>query len=597
MTSYDYIIVGGGTAGLVLAARLTEDSSKRVLVLEAGEDLTGDARLSVPAMWPTLLNTDADWKFKTVPQTNTPASSWDLLLTEGLTQPGLNDRSIAFPQGKVLGGSSAINGLSFTSSSKANVDAWSRLGNPGWDWASFSQSLARSYTLTSPSADVTGSGPLQLSYPKDADNAWPGIWQQTLEGLGFPKSEDTAKQACGPVFVPDTIHPASKTRSYAGNAYLEPARSRENLTVIPKAAVSRILFDKDGDAVTATGVEYTKDDDKTQTAAGKEIILTAGTINSPRLLELSGVGDAKRLEKLGIDVVVDNPNVGENLQNHPLCGLSFEARDDEKTMDGLARQDPAALQAAMAAYSQQLGPFASSGTNNAAQLPFPGIQTAEGKAEVEHLISKYIASADAGANAAFVEAQADFVRSILTSPDEASGYYISFPGYAAFNPDGTMAPPPAGTGKHFSIALLLAHPLSRGSVHITSATDVAIDPRYLSHPLDIEILARHLGFVESIAGAQPLASHLKAVEQRNAAVDQAKEYLRRTAVGAHHFTGTCSMMPEALGGVVDARLRVYGVSNLRVADASIIPLTPRANPQATVYGVAEHAAAIIKGEI
>ncbi|KAL6875831.1 GMC oxidoreductase [Trichoderma longibrachiatum] len=578
MASYDFIIVGGGTAGLVLAARLTEDSSKKVLVLEAGEDLTGDARVSVPAMWPTLLNTDADWKFKTIPQ------------------PGLNNRAISFPQGKVLGGSSAINGLSFTHSSKANVDAWFKLGNPGWDWASFSESLAKAYTLTSPSADVTGSGPLQLSYPKDTDNVWPSIWQQTLEGLGFPKSEDTTKQSCGPIFVPDTIHPASKTRSYAGNAYLEPARSRENLTVIPKAAVSRILFDRTGNAVTATGIEYIKDN-KTQTAAGKEIILTAGTINSPRLLELSGIGDAKRLEKLGIEVIVNNPNVGENLQNHPMCGLSFEAQDDEKTMDGLARQDPAALQAAMAAYAQQLGPFASSGTNNAAQLPFPGIKTAEGKAEVEQLISKYITSAKKGDNAAFVEAQADFVRSILTSPDEASGYYISFPGYAAFNPDGTMAPPPPGTGKHFSIALLLTHPLSRGSVHITSATDVAIDPRYFSHPLDIEVLARHLGFVESIASAQPLASHLKAVEKRNAAADQAKEYLRQTAVGAHHFTGTCSMMPEALGGVVDAQLRVYGVSNLRIADASIIPLTPRANPQATVYGVAEHAAAIIKGQV
>ncbi|KAL7815080.1 GMC oxidoreductase [Trichoderma aethiopicum] len=578
MASYDYIIVGGGTAGLVLAARLTEDSSKKILVLEAGEDLTGDARVSVPAMWPTLLNTDADWKFKTIPQ------------------PGLNNRAISFPQGKVLGGSSAINGLSFTHSSKANVDAWFKLGNPGWDWASFSKSLAKAYTLTSPSADVTGSGPLQLSYPKDTDNVWPSIWQQTLEGLGFPKSEDTTKQSCGPIFVPDTIHPASKTRSYAGNAYLEPARSRENLTVIPKAAVSRILFDRTGNAVTATGIEYIKDN-KTQTAAGKEIILTAGTINSPRLLELSGIGNAKRLEKLGIEIIVNNPNVGENLQNHPMCGLSFEAQDDEKTMDGLARQDPAALQAAMAAYAQQLGPFASSGTNNAAQLPFPGIRTAEGKAEVEQLISKYITSAKKGDNAAFVEAQADFVRSILTSPDEASGYYISFPGYAAFNPNGTMAPPPPGTGKHFSIALLLTHPLSRGSVHITSATDVAIDPRYFSHPLDIEVLARHLGFVESIASAQPLASHLKAVEKRNASVKQAKEYLRRTAVGAHHFTGTCSMMPEALGGVVDAQLRVYGVSNLRVADASIIPLTPRANPQATVYGVAEHAAAIIKGQV
>ncbi|KAM0254292.1 hypothetical protein ACHAQJ_006932 [Trichoderma viride] len=597
MSSYDYIIVGGGTAGLVLAARLTEDSSKRVLVLEAGEDLTADARLSVPAMWPTLLNTDADWKFRTVPQA------------------GLNHREIAFPQGRLLGGSSALNGLSFTPSSKANVDAWAKLGNPGWDWASFSKSLAKSYTLTSESAAGTsGSGPLQLSFPKDTDNQWPEIWQHTIASLGFRKLGDPyTDQTCGPIIVADTIHPATKTRSYAANAYLEPARSRENLTVVTKAAVEKILFTKHGDGVTAEGVRYTRDSE-THTATGKEIILTAGTINTPKLLELSGVGDASLLTKLGIDVVIDNPNVGENLQNHPMCGLSFQALDSEKTMDALARQDPTALQAAMAAYGQQLGPFARSGTNAAAQLPFPGIQSAEGRAEVKKLVEKYIAPSSAktgGGNATFAEAQADFVRSVLTSPEEASGYYISFPGFASFGPDGTMAPPPAGAEKYFSVALLLTHPLSRGSTHIKSAspssTEVEIDPQYFSHPLDIEVLARHLRFVESIANAEPLVSHLQVGGKRNATapsagaissadtgLEQAKEYLRQTAVGAHHFTGTCSMMAKEMGGVVDAKLRVYGCPNLRVADASIIPLTPKANPQATVYGVAEHAAAIIK---
>jgi choline dehydrogenase-like flavoprotein len=494
------------------------------------------------------------------------------------------------------------------------VDAWAKLGNPGWDWASFSKSQAKSYTLTSESAAGTsGSGPLQLSFPNDADNQWPKIWQQTIAGLGFRKHGDPySEQTCGPVIVADTIHPSTKTRSYAANAYLEPARSRDNLTIVTKAAVEKILFTKHGDAVAAEGVRYTRDGEA-QTATGKEIILTAGTINTPKLLELSGVGDAKLLTKLGIDVVIDNPNVGENLQNHPMCGLSFQTLDSENTMDALARQDPTALQAAMAAYGQQLGPFARSGTNAAAQLPFPGIQSAEGRADVERLIEKYITpgSTKTSDNAAFTEAQADFVRSVLTSPEEASGYYISFPGFASFGPDGTMSPPPAGTEKYFSIALLLTHPLSRGSTHIKSAspssTELEIDPQYFSHPLDIEVLARHLRFVESIANAEPLVSHLQPSGKRNATapsagaistadtgLERAKEYLRQTAVGAHHFTGTCSMMAKEIGGVVDAKLRVYGCPNLRIADASIIPLTPRANPQATVYGVAEHAASIIK---
>lgn len=464
-----------------------------------------------------------------------------------------------------------------------------------------------------PAAGTSGSGPLQLSFPKDTDNQWPKIWQQTIAALGFSKDGNPyTDQVCGPIFVADAIHPATKTRSYAANAYLEPARDRKNLTIVTKAAVEKIIFTKNGDAVTAEGVKYTKDG-ADLTATGTEIILTAGTINTPKILELSGVGDARLLTKLGIDVVIDNPNVGENLQNHPLCGLSFQALDGEETMDGLARQDPTALQAAMAAYGQQLGPFARSGTNAAAQLPFPGIQSAKGKAEVEKLIAKYIAPGSGG-NTSFAEAQADFVRSVLTSAEEPSGYFMSFPGYASFNQDGTMAPPPPGTERYFSIALMLTHPLSRGSTHIKSAsptsTELDIDPRYFSHPLDIEVLARHLRFIESIAKAEPLVSHLQVGGKRNPAaesagnflaaetgLEQAKDYLRQTAVGAHHFTGTCSMMAKELGGVVDSKLRLYGCPNLRIADASIIPLTPKANPQATVYGVAEHAASIIKGEL
>lgn len=507
-----------------------------------------------------------------------------------MKQPGLGGREIVFPQGRMLGGSSALNGLLFSATSKANIDAWEALGNPGWGWSSFSESLARSFTLHG-SGEQQGKGPLQLTVPEE-DTEWPRVWKQTLSTLGFATADDAfSGEVSGALVVADSIHPLSKTRSFAGNAYLEPARSRPNLTLWTKAQADRVLFDNaDGGAPIATGVQVTRDGATTRVTARKEVILTAGVINSPKLLELSGVGDAKRLQELGIDVVVDSPNVGENLQNHPMCTLSFEIQDKPgfDTLDKLIRQDASAIGAAMAAYGNQKGPLAKSGTNLVAQLPTPG-------GSVEGLTA--LLKGQDGFN----RSHESFVRSVLSSSTEATGCYIGIPGYGAITPDGGMGPPPAGEDSYFTFTVLLAHPLSRGSVHLTDPSSLAIDPKYLEHPLDLEVMARHVQFAEKITTAEPFASILKPDGKRNPTappsfsdLEVTKEYIRNTAAGAHHFTGTCSMMPKEIGGVVDAQLRVYGCRNLRVCDASIIPLTPRTNPQATVYGVAEHAAKIIR---
>ena len=493
------------------------------------------------------------------------------------------------------------------------------MGNHGWDWESFAKSLSKSYSLNQSSNATNAGGPIQLSFPDESGSIWPKAWADTLGELGIPINGDSfSGQAHGALTNPDCIHAETKQRSYAANAYLEPARDRKNLTVLTQAQVDKILFSKSSSEPVAEAVQYTKDGETKTAAARKDIILAAGAMNSPKLLELSGVGDAKLLKELGIEVIVDNPNVGENLQNHVLCGLSFEACEGLQTMDPLARQDPAAIAAATEAYGKQSGPFASSGTNASAQLPLPGIETAEGKADLQQMLESCKIDTAGGGSvssttvAPFAKAHDAFVQSVLGSPEEASGCYISFPGYASFNADGSMEAPPPGAETYFSVGLLLAHPLSRGSVHATGATasasssGLAINPRYLSHPLDIEVLARHLRFLEIVATTEPLASHLKAGGKRNASaplagafadLEQAKDYVRRTAVGAHHFTGTCSMMARDLGGVVDPQLRVYGCRNLRVCDASIIPLTPRANPQATVYGVAEHAANLIRADL
>jgi choline dehydrogenase-like flavoprotein len=629
--SFDYVIVGGGAAGLVLAARLTEDPQIHVLVLEAGEDLTADPRVNVPAMWVQLAGSEADWRFKTSPQ------------------KALAGREMEFPQGRLLGGSSALNTMLFVVSSKSNIDMWAELGNQGWDWASLSKSLEKVYSLHSTSSPSSGkgTGTIQASIPEE-DSKWPQVWRNTIASLGFPaENEPLSDSVYGAISYPESIDPKSKTRSYSVSAYLGPAKSRPNLTVWTSALVEKVLFSSSGaedGQPAATGVQYTSvKDGQTLTGqkvvARKEVILSAGAINSPRILELSGVGDAARLESLGIPVVVDNPFVGENLQNHTVIPLSFEtatgAGEGLETIDALSRQDPAALGAAMEAYGRQAGPFSRSNSNVQAQMPFPNISTEAGKRDLEQVLSSALqATAGEGSSAMSPKVKPDYeaamksyVKSVLESPTKSSAVYMAVPGWASYNPDGSWAPIPAGNETYFSIPVLLNHPLSRGSVHVTKSSaslsgtktsttgpaelGLEIDPNYMSHPLDVEILARHVQFVESVvaATAGPLATCLKQTSdaKRSPALpagpaafagekglERARAYVRDTTVGAFHWTSSCSMLPREKGGVVDSQLRVYGCRNLRVCDASIFPLVTSANTMATVYAVAEKGAEIIK---
>ncbi|KAI1458108.1 hypothetical protein F4805DRAFT_425524 [Annulohypoxylon moriforme] len=605
--AFDIVIVGGGTAGLVLASRLSEDPKLQVLVLEAGQDVPQLPEqlmqaVLTPAANTQLYKTPVDWDFKTVSQEN------------------LGGREMRFPQGKMLGGSSGLNGLSFTASAKAVVDGWAELGNPGWEWPAFAHSLAKTYTVAKapPSATKTSSeGPLKLAFSDDYTDGWPKVWAETIEALGYPGAQDSLTgQAAGGLMIPDTVDPTMGIRSYAANAYLSPeVRGRANLTVLTGVEVNKVLMSQpsSGNAI-ATGVEFT--DSTTGTTktvtARREVIISAGVFGSPKILELSGIGDARRLGDA--NVIVDSPGVGENLQNHPMTTVSFEVVDaapatKDAFLRAALRQDMEVLGGPMQEYMERhTGPLASSGVTSAAQLPLPGLDTPEGKRDLEGLLGKI--ETGTGGTSPFTPAHEKFVHSILSSPSEASGYYIFGPAYAAFGPDGTGAPPPmdGSEDSYITTILLLAHPLSRGSVHVVgSGADqkLAIDPGFFSHPLDLEVMARHLQFIEQrLVTTKPLAQWVKPNGKRAIGAPEsgalkdlevAKKFIKERAVGAHHFTGTCSMMSREMGGVVDPQLRVYGTGNLRVCDASVIPLTSRANPQATVYSVAEHAATIIKG--
>jgi choline dehydrogenase-like flavoprotein len=361
------------------------------------------------------------------------------------------------------------------------------------------------------------------------------------------------------------------------------------------------------DSAMATGVVFIHGG-KTYTAkAKKDVIISAGTIASPAILERSGVGSKDLCNQLDVRNVVDNPHVGENLQDHLMCGFSYEVKDDVATADVM--RDPAVIQKVMEQYqSSKSGPLANGAGYSFAYTPLsdfidPRLPTEE----MQALLEKYLPPSCGPKDLSDAQHQA-FVRSILSNPSEASSSLclisVQFDGthgerskdiFAIHKPENYIAMIPQ-----------LAHPLSRGSIHIKS-TDPnihpIIKPNYLSHPLDAEILARHMMQVDALAKTSPISDLLKPNGVRlprghdASTLERAIEAVRASGTSNYHPAGTCAMKPRQMGGVLDSRMKVYGTRNLRVCDASIFPIQVRGNIQSTVYAVAEKGSDILKEDM
>jgi choline dehydrogenase-like flavoprotein len=500
--------------------------------------------------------------------------------------------------------------------SRTDFNSWEQLGNEGWNWDSLSPYLKKSQTFNPPSAQIKeelslqyidqvvqgNSGPLQISFGDGPFPAFVGAWPKVFENLnleitGDPMSGIAKGAFCGP----GSIHPTARTRSHAGVTYYnEDVAKRSNLRVITEAFVEMVVLENTGDEdVVATGVQFIGKDGIQQTVAAKrEVILAAGALKTPHLLELSGIGNSSLLRSHGIEPIVDNENVGENLQEHGFVPFSWEAADGQPT--GEAMRNPEVAAAAMAAWQE-------SGAGPLGLCPLPSSYTSLGylkDGELKSLIDQYLQEKDLSPS---LTAQYEVLRQMLEDEDEPTGQYTLAPFQVL--PD--KGPSPKGVfgmlepENFISIVSVLNRPFSRGNVHLTSSDTKAnptFDPRFFSHPLDLELHARHVRWLETLAWTEPMASLLKADgrrlqnSSRDITLETARELARDRILAHYHVSGTAAMMPREKGGVVDSRLKVYGTQNLRVVDASIFPLIPRGNIQTTVFAVAEKAADIIAAD-
>ncbi|KAF8585239.1 GMC oxidoreductase [Ramaria rubella] len=586
---FDYLIVGGGTAGLALAARLSEDPKVVVGVLEAGDWAEHAAEINTPGLaLGNVGHPKFDWSFMSVPQAHS------------------NQNPFFQPRGKALGGSSSVNFLAFTRASSGEYDALEKLGNPGWNWSEFlkymkksettmptATDLAKRYGVGPPDHDFHGdSGPIIKAHPTWAcELEWPLI--STMNALGVSNNPDAGNgDNVGVGICFSSVDTRTAVRSYAANAYYDPNSQRPNLFLVTGAHVSRIILKRNtGEGlVSATGVEFVKDEQKYTATASREVILSAGSFQTPQILELSGIGRKDVLSEFGIQQVVDLPGVGENLRE-PIHEIDPKVETWDIMSDNLSREKHMEL------YKTRQGMLASPPCACLTFIPTKSfapenkIKEWEAANESTSDVISPKASTPAG-----LSKQHKLQKGWLSDPRYAQVEVISVPGF--FPGPGRTANP----GSHYSsITAGLMHPFSRGTVHISSPDPLAppaIDPRYFSNPQDLDMILHALKFVLKLYETEPLAGFVRSrvlpTPKDTASDETMRDYIKNGLIPAYHPIGTASMLPREDGGVVDASLRVYGTANLRVVDCSIIPLHLSCHTQTVAYAVGEKAAEIIK---
>ncbi|KAJ7737459.1 alcohol oxidase [Mycena maculata] len=589
---FDFIVVGGGTSGLVAAARLTEDPNIVVGVIEAGQYRPNDPVIEIPQSY--------------------AAPGVD---------PGLDGKPVAYPRGKVVGGSSAINSLIWQRGDKDEYDLWATsFGNgPDWSFSSLLPYFKKVETWSPPpvspatiSSNLSSAlrsshgdnGPVHISYNNfltDVDK--PSVEAASIFGVPDNFSPDLG-DPLGFSSIARNVDPVKGIRMYASNSYYTPNSNRQNLILLTGAQVTKLMF---GDkTLTAIGVEYTAENETYTAHVSKEVILAAGpglenlksysnlirvlgSLKTPQILELSGVGNKTLLSHLNIPCLVDLPAVGENLQDHPVTVSDFQLTSSTVTLDDLIFNTTFRLQEQALYNASRQGAL----TYTPAAMAPTTLQTLFGQQDTEQLITSLITSLALMSQTPLQQVQYEAQVELLKAGS------IPFLELVVY-PTGGVASEPAPNVSYVTIAVMEVHPFGRGSVHINTSNPLAnpvIDPRYLEVPFDAQILIKAAQFAQKWMLTEPMSALVESLSTPSSAVTSAAawdSFVRAHVQSTNHPLGTTAMAPRSIGGVVDPMLKVYGLNNVRVIDAGIFPFTIGVPLQPTVYAVAEKASDMIK---
>jgi len=522
---FDYIVVGAGSAGCVLANRLSADSNNRVLLLEAGgKDLNPWIHVPV-GYFKTMHNPGTDWCYVTEPD------------------PGINGRQLQWPRGKVLGGSSSINGLLYVRGQAEDYDDWEALGNKGWSYKDVLPYFKKSEDQERGANEYHGvGGPLKVSDLRLRREVATRFVDAAQE-VGIPYNEDyNGATQEGVSYFQQTAHKGFRWSTAKG--FLRGAKNRDNLTVMTKSQVVRLLFE----GTRVTGIEFRKGNSMMKASAEKEVILSAGAINSPQILQCSGIGDGSHLQSLGIEVKKSLPGVGQNLQDHLQIRLVYKTslRTLNDEVNNWFKQGMVGAQYMFT----RTGPL----TLAASQV------------------------------AVFTRSQEDIER-----PD------------IQFHMQPLSADKP-GEGVHpfsaFTASVCQLRPHSRGHLNIKTPDPFEypeIHPNYLSDERDCEVAVNSIKVARKIAHAPALVDVIEdefVPGRQYQSDEELLEAARLHSQTIYHPTSTCKMGSDE-AAVVDDRLRVHGIQGLRVADASIMPIIVSGNTNAPAIMIGEKAADMI----